>query len=137
MNHTMPGRRAPKPPAIVVVGDGPTIPDFLSSLRYLQKYAIVAVQLPSELFRMLKQRSIPLVVCDDRALGIRSFDLMGEIKQVSPQTHVVLIVPSGSHDQERRAKAAGADTYLPSNFALKRLQLLLEDRFGGIDTRSV
>jgi hypothetical protein len=39
---------------------------------------------------------------------------------------VVLVVPSGSLDQERRAKAAGADTYLPSSFALKRLQILLE-----------
>jgi hypothetical protein len=37
-------------------------------------------------------------------------------------------VTSGdSLDQERRAKAAGADTYLPSSFAFKRLQILLED----------
>jgi DNA-binding NtrC family response regulator len=127
MKHAMLGRRAAKTPAIVVVSAGRTITEFLSSLRHLKEYDIVPAQQASDVLRLIKQRPVPLVVCDDRAPGMRRFDIMSAIKQLSPQTHVVLVVPSGSPDQERRAKAAGADTYLPSNFALKRLQTMLED----------
>jgi CheY-like chemotaxis protein len=127
MAQAMLGRRAAKTPAIVVLSEGLAITEFLRSQRRLKEYATVHVQLPSEVLGLLKQRLIPLVICDDRAPGMRRFDLMSEIKQLSPQTHVVLVVPSGSPEQEHRAKAAGADTYLPSTFALKRLQILLED----------
>jgi DNA-binding NtrC family response regulator len=130
MTHSTRGRRATKTPAIVVVSDGLTITAFLSSQCRLREYAIVSLQQPSEVLRLLKQRPVPLVVCDDRALAMRSFELMSEIKQLSPQTHVVLVVPSGSPEQEHRAKAAGADTYLPSMFAHKRLQFLLDDVLG-------
>jgi DNA-binding NtrC family response regulator len=126
MTQSMLGRRAAKTPAIVVLSEGLAITAFLSSHRRVKEYALVPVQLSSEVLRLLKQRSVPLVICDDRAAAMRSFDLMSTIKQLSPQTHVVLVVPSGSLDQERRAKAAGADTYLPSMFAHKRLQILLE-----------
>jgi DNA-binding NtrC family response regulator len=127
MTRSILGRRSTKTPAIVVVSGGRTITEFFSSQRRLKGYIIAQVQLPSEVLWLLKRRPIPLVVCDDRAPSLRSFDLMGAIKQLSPQTHVVLVVPSGSPDQERRAKAAGADTYLPWAFALKRLQVLLDD----------
>jgi DNA-binding NtrC family response regulator len=127
MTRSTVGRGAAKTPAIVVISDGQTIAEFLRSQRRLKEYAIIRVQLPSEVLRLLKLRPIRLVVCDDRAPGMRSFDLISKIKQMSPQTHVVLVVPGGSHDQEHRAKAAGADTYLPSMFAHKRLQILLED----------
>lgn len=119
-------RRAAKRPAIVVVGPAPTLTDFLNDQPQLREYPIITALLPSEVIRLLAQRPIPLVVCDDAAPCMRSFGLMAEIKQRSPQTHVVLVVPSGSPDQERRARAAGADTYVSSAFALKRLQSLLE-----------
>ena len=127
MTHSILGRRAAKTPAIVVFSEGRAITEFLSSQRRVKEYALVPVQLSSDMLRLLKQRPIPLVICDDRAAGMRSFDLMSAIKQLSPQTHVVLVVPSGSPEQEQRAKAAGADTYLPSTFVLKRLHMLLED----------
>jgi CheY-like chemotaxis protein len=130
MTHSTFGRRAAKIPAIVVVSEGLAITAFLSSQRRLKEYAIVSVQQPSEVLRLLKQRPVPLVVCDDRALAMRSFELMTAIKQLSPQTHVVLVVPSGSPEQEHRAKAAGADAYLPAMFAHKRLQFLLDDVLG-------
>jgi DNA-binding NarL/FixJ family response regulator len=124
------GRRAAKTPAIVVVGGTHSINDIIDSLTTRlrqQKYKIIAELLPSEVLGRLTQYRVPLVVCDDSAPSMRSFALMSEIKQRSPQTHVVLVVPSGSAEQERRARAAGADSYLPSNFALRKLQMLLED----------
>jgi DNA-binding NtrC family response regulator len=130
MTQSTVGRRAAKTPAIVVVSEGLTITAFLSSQRRLKEYTIVSVQQPSEVLQLLKQRPVPLVVCDDRALAMRSFDLMNAIKQLSPQTHVVLVVPSGSRDQERRAKAAGADTYMPMAFTDTRLHILLDDVLG-------
>jgi DNA-binding NarL/FixJ family response regulator len=120
-------RRRSKIPTIVVVGGGRILPDYLNhQLRNHTTCEIVTARLPSEVLWQLAQQPVPLVICDDTAPGLRSFQLMREIKARSPQTRVVLIVPSGSPDQERRAKAAGADIYLPHAFALKRLQAILD-----------
>jgi len=127
MNQPTLGRRAAKTPAIVVIGGGSSIVDALTARLRQQQYTVLSALLPSEVLRLLAKRPVPLVVCDDSAPGMRSFGIMTEIKQRSPQTHVVLVVPSGSPEQERRARAAGADTYVPSTFALKRLQTLLDD----------
>jgi len=120
-------RRARKTPAVIFVGEAPTITNVLYSQLRRRGWQIVTALLPSEVLRVLSQRPVPLVVCRDGASCLRSFGLISEIKQVSPQTHVALVVPSGSSDQERRAREAGVDTYLPFSFALKRLQALLEE----------
>jgi DNA-binding NtrC family response regulator len=127
MTRSIARRRAAKTPAIVVVGALPTITDFLYGKLYQKDYALVTALLPSEVLRLLTRRSVPLVVCDDSAPSMRSLALMGEIKRLSPQTHVALVVPSGSPEQERRAREAEADFYVPSAFALKRLHTLLDD----------
>jgi DNA-binding NtrC family response regulator len=122
------GRRRAKTPAILVIGGGRAITEYLD--RHLRSRAaceIVTAALPSDALRQVARRPVPLVICDDSAPSMRSFQLMGEIKALSPETHVVLIVPTGSLDQERRAKQAGADTYIPSTFAFKRLLPILDD----------
>jgi DNA-binding NarL/FixJ family response regulator len=96
-------------------------------LRDRRPCEIVIATLPSDALRQVARRPVPLVICDDTSPSMRSFQLMGEIKALSPETHVVLIVPSGSLEQERRAKRAGADTYIPSTFAFKRLLPILDD----------
>lgn len=121
-------RRRGRSPAIIVTGGGRILTDYLK--HQLAQHAaceIVTAALPSEALRQVAQRPVPLVICDDTAPSMCSFQLMSEIKQSSPKTQVVLVVPSGSADQERRAKAAGADAYLPFTFALKRLQAIVHD----------
>jgi DNA-binding NarL/FixJ family response regulator len=104
------------------------ITDYLG--RYLCAHTgceIVTAMMPNDILRQIAERPVPVVICDDTAPSMRTFELMGEIKARSPQTQVVLIVPSGSSDQERRAKAAGADMYVPHSFAFKHLQRILDD----------
>ena|SRR5215212_6382637 len=126
MTRPIRGRRSANTPAIVVVGAAPTLTGFLYNLLRKRECNIINALLPSEVLGLLTRHHIPLVICDDSAPSMRSFGLMSEIKQRSPQTHVVLVVPSGSADQERRAHAAGADTYVPSPFALRRLQTIID-----------
>ncbi|MDQ2998643.1 MAG: response regulator [Chloroflexota bacterium] len=125
MTRPMLRRRAANTPAIIVVGEASPLTDFLYAQLRQQECSIITALLLHEVLRLLARRPIPLVVCDDSTSSMRNFALMSEIKQRSPQTHVVLVVPSGSPDQERRARAAGADSYISSTFALKRLQPLL------------
>ncbi|HNP73426.1 MAG TPA: response regulator [Kouleothrix sp.] len=120
-------RRRSKHPMIVVIGGGRILPEYFNQqLRGPASCEIVTAMLPSEVLWRLGRQRVPVVICDDTAPGMRNFQLMREIKARSPQTCVVLVVPSGSPDQEQRAKAAGADVYLPQTFALRRLQLLLD-----------
>lgn len=127
MIQPTPGRRATKLPTVVAVGVAQAIADVLYSWARQEGYALVHACLSCDVLRVLRQRPVPLVVCDDSAPSMRSFELMTQIKQHSPTTHVVLIVPSGSPEQERRAREAGADTYLASLFALKHLRAIVKD----------
>ena len=122
------GRRA-KSPAVLVIGGESIISDYLGHRLRPLPCEVVTARLPSQALQCVTQRPIPLVICDDRAPSMRSFDLMGEIKTRSPATQVVLLVPSGSPDQERRARAAGADAYVPYSFAQKRLAAILDEVF--------
>jgi DNA-binding NarL/FixJ family response regulator len=122
------GRRQTKSPAIVMTGGGRLLVESLDyQLQARTTYPTVTALLPDDVLRQIAQRPVPLVICDDTAPSMRDFQLMGEIKALSPQTRVILIVPSGSPDQERRARAAGADAYLPHTFALRRLPSILDD----------
>lgn len=122
------GRRA-KRPALLVIGGEPIVSDYLSQRLRPLPCEIVTARLPSQALQCVTHRPVPLVICDDRAPSMRSFDLIGEIKTRSPTTQVVLLVPSGSPEQERRAKAAGADAYLPYCFAHRRLAAIFDEVF--------
>jgi DNA-binding NtrC family response regulator len=124
-------RRASKTPAVIFVGEASTITNVLYGQLRRRGWQLVTALLPGEVLRVLSQQPVPLIVCRDGTPCLRSFGLIGEIKQLSPQTHVALVVPSGSLDQERRAREAGVDTYLPFSFALKRLQGLIDDLLCG------
>lgn len=123
-------RRRPRHATLILAGGGRVLTEAISrQLGYQSSYEVVLAQLPGEVLRQLTLRNVPLVVCDDTAPCMRSFQLMSEIKACSPETRVVLIVPGGSIDQERRARAAGADEYLAQPFALKRLRSIVAEVF--------
>lgn len=123
-------RRRSQTTTVIVVG-GPALTEFIhrSLGRHDQLPDVIATMLPSELMQQLTRRHVPLVVCDDSATCLRSFQLLGEIKARSPHSRVALIVPGGSAEQEQCARRAGADEYLPQAFALKRLRTIIDELF--------
>lgn len=123
-------RRRPQHATLIVVGGGRVLTETISrQLGNQSSYEVLLAQLPGEVLRQLTVRNVPLVVCDDTAPCMRSFQLMSEIKACSPETRVVLVVPGGSIEQEQRARAAGADEYLAQPFALKRLRGIVAEVF--------
>ena len=120
--------RRTKASAIVLTGGGRMID--LSLERLLRQHAacdVITAMHAGTLLLQLKKRPVPLVICDDTSPSLRSFALIGDIKALSAQTRVALIVPSGSADQERRATAAGADVYVPYGRALRLLPSIIDD----------
>ena len=124
-------RRRPQITTVIVVGGGPALTEFIhrSLGQHEEQPEVITTMLPSELMQQLRRRNVPLVVCDDSAPCLRSFQMLGEIKARSPHSRVALIVPGGSAEQEQRARLAGADEYLPQAFALKRLRTIIDELF--------
>jgi DNA-binding response OmpR family regulator len=66
-----------------------------------------------------QQRHFDLVVTDLRMPGTGGFDLIRQIRQISPQTRVMLITAFDSPQVEIRAHRLGA-AYLPKPFKLQK-----------------
>jgi len=96
-----------------------------SLLRQNPEYTLVHVVHASDIFKHIAQRIVPLIIIDDSTVGIGSFALLHEIKRMSPDTRIVLIVPSTSPAQQRRAQEAGADYYMAQAFASYRLASII------------
>lgn len=125
--HTSNRRSQRLTPAIILVGDIYKLANLLErKLRQNPGFTLIHALYLSDILKHIAKRVIPLMIIDDTTAGIDSFALLHEIKRVSPDTRILLIVPSASQAQEQRARAAGADFYLAQTFASYQLGSIIE-----------
>jgi DNA-binding response OmpR family regulator len=125
--HTSNRRSQRFNPAIILVGDIHKLANMLErKLRQSSEYTLIHALYLSDILKHITKRIIPLMIIDDTTAGIDSFALLHEIKRISPDTRILLIVPSASQAQEQRARAAGADYYMAQTFASYQLGSIIE-----------
>src|SRR5687768_2798239 len=80
----------------------------------------------SEAWRALERQSFDVVLLDLRLPGASGMDLLQEIKQRRPETHVILMTGYSSVPSAVQAMKLGAYDYLTKPFNLDELKLLLQ-----------
>jgi CheY-like chemotaxis protein len=114
-------------PAIILVEDEP---DILLILHRLMRdltsaYDIITVNGGAEALRQLALRPVPLLITDYNMPEMNGVDLARAVKEVSPDTAVLLISAYGTPELERRVHEAGADYYLTKPFSPDRLEQIV------------
>src|SRR4051812_31703753 len=119
--------QAGRNPAIILVEDEPDILIILHRLmRDLTKgYDILTVNGGAEALRQLALRPVPLLITDYNMPEMNGVDLARAVKEVSPDTAVLLISAYGTPELERRVHEAGIDYYLTKPFPLDRLEQIV------------
>ena len=115
--------------SILLVDDDSAMRDMMVSM--LESAGIVAKAAASEpeALESLRDRDFDVVLSDIRMPGHDGFELMGEIRELRPETPVVLMTAFGSIDSAVAAMRAGAFDYIPKPFKRDEVMVVLERAF--------
>ena len=110
---------------ILIVGDEP---DMRSALIHALDGAGYSVETASSGFEALdkfKKDEFRLVITDVNMPQMSGFEVLGEIKKMSPEVPVVLITADGSVDNAVEAMKRGAEDYILRPFSDETIQLAI------------
>ena len=110
---------------ILIVGDEP---DMRSALIHALGGAGYSIETASSGFEALdkfKKDEFRLVITDVNMPQMSGFEVLGEIKKISPEVPVVLITADGSVDNAVEAMKRGAEDYILKPFSDEAIQLAI------------
>ena len=124
----MPGLNATVPARLLVVDDEPLIQDILSRWLRDERYECAAVGGASAAWAYLQDHPIDLVTLDIRMPGGSGLELLDKIKQIFPDTAVLMVSGEGDTSDAIRALTRGAFAFLTK--PAERCELLVQVRNG-------
>ena len=119
-------------PAIVLVDDELDVRFVLSCvLEFVADgFGIVAVSSGAEALDVLAARPVPLLITDYNMPIMNGLELTQAVKAAAPTTTVVLITAYATPELERRAKAVGADYFVPKPCPFDELETIVREALG-------
>lgn len=112
---------------VLVVEDDPAMRDLLIKVfEHLGLNAVGASGGSEAAAMVVAGNHFDLLLSDIRMNPMDGFALASVAKSLTPPTKVVLFTAYGEPDDERRARAAGADGYMSKPFSLKELLAMVQ-----------
>jgi DNA-binding NtrC family response regulator len=117
------------PRSVLVVDDDSAMREMVVSLLEDQGIQARAAASADEAIERLSELDCDLVLSDIRMPGKTGIDLLGQIRELRPETPVVLMTAFGTIDSAVEAMQAGAFDYVTKPFKRNALLLTLERAF--------
>jgi len=111
---------------ILIVDDDAQMRVAMSETLKRTPYTISAASSGHEALQLLKSTQFRLVISDLRMPGITGFDILREVKSVSPRTQVLLVTAHATVDNAVEAMKLGAFDYLVKPFSPPNLLDVVE-----------
>ncbi len=108
---------------IMIVGDEPDMRSALIHVLDGAGYRVVTASTGFEALDRFKKDEFSLVITDVNIPQMSGFEVLGEIKKMSPEVPVVLITADGSVDSAVEAMKKGAEDYILKPFSHEIIQL--------------
>ncbi len=83
-----------------------------------------------EAIELIKKSSFDLILLDIKMPGINGMEVLEKVKEISPETEIIVITKAGSKEREQRIKELGA-VYMAKPFSLKFVQKNIEEKLEG------
>lgn len=106
---------------ILVVDDDMLMRDFLTEALKRKGIEAVAVESGEKALDLLQTHSFDMVITDMKMSGLSGLDVLHKIKEISPQTLVIVVTAFGTIENAVEAMKAGAFHYLIKPFSLESL----------------
>ncbi len=103
-------------PRILVIDDDPVICEVVVETLKNQGYAVDAAQSGNDVSKFLSVKTYPIVLCDILLPDTNGLELMSEIKEMNPDTFVILFTGHASVDLAKEAIRQGAYDFITKPF---------------------
>jgi two-component system response regulator PilR (NtrC family) len=112
---------------ILVVDDDQGMREFLEIMLTREGYDVSSAGEGNGAIKLCKKIKFDLVITDLKMPKVDGIDLLKAIKEISPETMVILITAYASGDTALAAMNEGAYDYLEKNFDVEDLKEIVRD----------
>jgi two-component system response regulator PilR (NtrC family) len=107
---------------ILVVDDDRGMREFLEIMLSREGYSVLSASGGKEALGLCRRNRFDLVITDLKMPGIDGIDIMKAVKEISPETMVILITAYASGETAVAAMNEGAYDYLEKDFSMEDLK---------------
>lgn len=111
---------------ILVIDDEKLVRDFLIETLQRKKYDVQGYDSGQKALTHLKDHQYDLVITDMKMPGLTGIDVLKKIKEISPNTIVIIITAYGSIENAVEAMRLGAFNYLIKPFSPDSIEAVIE-----------
>jgi len=112
---------------ILVVDDDQDMREFLEILLAREGYEVASASGGKEALGLCKKHKFDLAITDLKMPKVDGIDVLKSIKEISPETMVILITAFASGETAVAAMKEGAYDYLEKNFDVEDLKSVIKD----------
>lgn len=112
---------------ILIVDDDRSMREFLEILLEREGYEVVTAANGKTAIDLCKKQKFDLLITDLRMPGMSGLDVLKGIKEISPETMVILLTAFASGETAIEAMQEGAHDYLEKNFDVEDLKSAVRD----------
>ncbi len=112
---------------ILVVDDELSMREFLSILLEREGYQVDVAGCAEDALRQMETALFDLVLSDVQMPGLGGIELLSRIKQVSPETAVLMITAFSAAEQAVEAMKLGAYDYISKPFKIEEIKQLVKN----------
>src|SRR5512134_739806 len=112
---------------ILVVDDELSMREFLTILLEREGYRADEAENAEQALRMLEEGAYELVISDVNMPGLSGIELLERIKQLTPETAVLLITAYTTAEQAVEAMKLGAYDYIGKPFKVEEIKVLVRN----------
>ncbi|MBI5048306.1 MAG: sigma-54-dependent Fis family transcriptional regulator [Deltaproteobacteria bacterium] len=112
---------------ILIVDDEKGIRDFLEIMLKKEGYKVASVSSGEEALKLTGQTSYELVISDIRMKGMDGVELLKKVKEINPDTIVLMITAYASVDTAIDAMKAGAYDYITKPFKIDEVKHIIKN----------
>src|SRR6266571_941138 len=113
--------------SILVVDDEPSMREFLGILLTREGYRVDQAENALTALDLLTATSYDLVLSDVKMPGLGGIALLGKIKELSPDTAVLLVTAFTTAEQAVEAMKLGAYDYIAKPFKVEEIKVLVRN----------
>ena len=111
---------------LLVVDDDLSVRQFLSIMLERSGHEVMAAASGMDAFQLLERHDFDLVITDMKMPQISGMDVLKRVKQVAPQTEVIMITAYATTDSAVEAMKRGAFDYVIKPFKIDELKLIVD-----------
>ena len=112
---------------VLVVDDEESIREFLEIMLRREKYEVATASNAKKALKTLEKENFDMIITDIQMPEMNGIELLGKVKDMDPDTVVIMITAYGSTESAVEAMKLGAYDYITKPFKIDELKIIIKN----------